>query len=213
MSILVTMAIALGVYLATEAVEYICHWLFCRRIEVDPSWLEDVPLTDEDNELIQKNRDLLQSLLKNNDIASTMSSLSIEERVDLLVKIIQGAINNYNVNIDSIRFSPSSEIGEFTLGYYDVEQNRIMINLDYLASDTPDALRRIVRTIFHELRHAQQYRAITDVDYNYGTEDQRKHWSLNFVNYISPDVDFQDYSDQTIERDARAVAENSCYGF
>ena len=88
-----------------------------------------------------------------------------------------------------------------------------MINLDYLASDTPDALRRIVRTIFHELRHAQQYRAITDVDYNYGTEDQRKHWSLNFVNYISPDVDFQDYSDQTIERDARAVAENSCYGF
>ena len=215
-----TFLTGVAIWLLTEAVMAFIAWI-THGISVDKirkrstDWLKEIPLTENDQELIKKNQELLKEIFGDECIEQKLKSLSKEDRVKLMVQLIEGAVDNYDVKIDKVKFLHTSEIGEGVCGFYDPEANAISINLDYVICDDDVILHHIVGTIFHELRHAQQYRSVIDPDYNVCSEEQRKVWALNFApgHYISCDVDFELYRAQAIEIDARAIQEASIQGF
>ena len=206
-------------FLAQAVIAFIA-WL-THDISVDrlrkrsEEWLKEVPLTENDLKLINNNQELLKKIFGDERIEQKLKRLSKEDRVKLMIQLIEGAVDNYDVRIDKVNFLHTSEIGEGVCGFYDPETNSISINLDYVICDDDVILHHIVGTIFHELRHAQQYRSVIDPDYNVCSEEQRKVWALNFApgHYISCDVDFELYRAQAIENDARAIQEASIQGF
>ena len=163
-------------------------------------------LTDEDRALIEKCREVMKETFPEG-IEKRFRSLSLNERTALLRKMILELNGIYGVNVRDIAFLHSREIGEGTLGYYDIDSNCIRFNVDYIDIDNPELWTHIIGTVFHELRHALQYRAVTDSSCNYGTQEQLRLWALNLVNYIPANVDFALYQEQIVEADARQIAE------
>ena len=86
---------------------------------------------------------------------------------------------------------PEHLLGTFVEGKGEVEINQALM-------DNPKAL---VNTLAHEMRHAYQYehamnpQCWTDILYR-----------INFDNYITPEMSFEDYQDQLVEAEARAFA-------
>lgn len=171
------------------------------------AWLVSIPFSDKDEELINNNIKLLEEMVPSGSIPNYILSLSNEDRVRFFAELTERAADCFHLDVKGIQFSPSYEIGEFTLGFYDYSRDIISFNLDYLCSNNPEIVMAILGTVFHELRHAQQYRAVTDDEYNYCTQEQVKTWGLNFQegNYIRPSVDFELYQLQAVENDARAI--------
>ena len=83
-------------------------------------------------------------------------------------------------------------------GYFDDSKNKIFINLANIGNPS-----QISNTIAHELWHAHQYEVAKS-----GDSYISKLYSLNFDNYITPEMDFWDYQDQLLEAEARAFAEH-----
>lgn len=213
---LTSVAVWILTELVVATIAWLTHGISVKLLRDEASeWLKEIPLTDNDKELIQKNQELMKQIFGTEKIEQKMKSLSKEERVKLIVQLIEGAVDNYDVKIDKVNFLHTDEIGDCVCGFYDLETNSISINLDYIICDDDVMLYHIVGTVFHELRHAQQFRSITDPDYNVCSEEQRQLWALNFApgHYISCEVDYQTYRDQTVERDARAIGEASIQGF
>ena len=69
-------------------------------------------------------------------------------------------------------------------------------------------VRSVMETIVHELRHAVQWKAITENNFWNVDEKTRDLWAenLNFDNYIDPEVDFKGYCEQPVEADARTFS-------
>ena len=204
---------AIAVYLVCETVIMGIAWCINllsheQRKKKCKEWLVNVDLTSDDRTLIERNRELLRELFPDGNIGHSMKEMSREDRVRLMLKLTEEAARNYDVEVDSVKIAPGSEMGYGCYGFYSYRENMIVFNQDMVCCDNPDVLREIVDTVFHELRHAQQYRAVTDSDYEFGSQEQKQRWALNYVegNYIPADVDFELYQKQTIEEDARAVA-------
>ena len=211
---------SVAVWILTDVViatiAWLTHGISVKRLREESSqWLKEIALTDNDQELIRKNQELMRQIFGNEKIEHKMKSLSNEERVKLIVQLIEGAVDNYDVKIDKVIFLHTDEIGDGVCGFYDPETYSISINLDFIICDNDVMLHHIVGTVYHELRHAQQFRSIIDPDYNVCSEEQRQAWALNFApgHYISCEVDYKTYRDQTVERDARAVGAASIQGF
>ena len=177
-------------------------------------WCKTLPLTEEDKRLIESNRELMKEFFPDG-IEARFKGLALDRRVEIMKDLLERANEIYGTEIKSVTFSPSSEVGDTTYGYYSFDSHSITINVDVLASEDANVLRAIVGTVFHELRHAQQYKTITDSNYAYGTEEQRRLWALNFMegNYISPEIDYVLYQKQTVEADARQIAEHITVNF
>lgn len=128
---------------------------------------------------VYERRELLQGI--ENKVAE------IEHREPCLLKFSQMEERNYGA------FSPTSK--DITLNSIYVESNDFC---DYV---------EIIDTLIHEGRHAYQ-------DYNveirevHRNGDETLAWSYNIDHYISPDWDFQAYSEQPIEQDADNFAKN-----
>jgi hypothetical protein len=207
-------------YIAVEAViagiEWCLRLLSKRKLEEKcKEWLVNVPLSEADMEIIENNRKLLRSKIPEGGLGENIKMMSREDRIRFLIDLLEEASNNYGVEISSVKFAPSSEIGSSCYGFYAFDENMVVLNLDMVCSDSVICLEEIVDTVFHELRHAQQYRAVTDDSYNFGTEEQRLRWGLNFMpnHYIRGEVDFELYQRQTVEADARLVAHETIKGF
>ena len=216
---MITFLTTVGIYVASMLVLEGVGWLFNalrmngvrKRTE---EWCKTLPLTGEDRRLIESNRELMREFFPDG-IENTLRGMPLDERVELMKNLIDRANSVYGVDVSVVKFAPASELGECTYGQFEREANTVSVNLDILASDEGDVMRAIVGTVFHELRHAQQYKAITDENYAYGSEEQRRLWALNFSadNYIQPEVDFVLYQKQAVEADARQVAEHIIENF
>jgi hypothetical protein len=206
-------------FVVSEAIIFSIEWCLGLLDEKLPdgyeAWLGLPPLSEADKELIDKNRELLRSKFPEGNMGEELRSMSREDRIKLLIDILEEASRNYDVEISSVKFAPSDELGYGCYGYYAHDENRIVLNLDMVCCDNTRVLSEIVDTVFHELRHAQQYRAVTDENYNYGTDEQRLKWGLNFMpgHYIRAEVDFEKYQEQAVEADARQVANESTKDF
>lgn len=217
--ILVTVASAIASYLVMEGVSDSIVWINkkmrSKKIEKKAGmWLKTLPLTDEDKELIKRNREIMQDFFPKG-IAARMNYMTLEERIALTNELLERIAKVYGLNIEKVIYSSSSEIGECTFGAYDYQTNSIALNLDLLGNKSAEAQQILITTIFHEFRHALQYKAITDSNFKYGTEEQLKLWALNFTegHYIQPEIDFALYQRQIVEADARQIAEESTEGY
>lgn len=166
--------------------------------------LVEVPMTEEDNQTINRCKDILHEEFPEGIEAKTRS-LSIDEREELFRTLVGKFSGAYGVDISDIRFLPATEIGEYTFGYYNSELNFIAFNRDFLQSNDPAVIKEMINTILHEMRHAYQFKVITNT--GIGSEEQRRTWALNMANYIPAEVDFALYQLQAVENDARAFAE------
>lgn len=104
----------------------------------------------------------------------------------------------------------TEKMSDYTCGYYTDSSKEIFVNYKYLnEGDVEDVL----QTILHEMHHAFVYYTIDSIDYkselvqeNYYYK-QAREWKENTENYISADIDYDEYRNQPIEADARAYAE------
>ena len=205
--------IGMGVYLAYEGVVWgidkFRHW---RRGKKYIDILVHIDLTEEDKQLVQKCREIMGQNFPDG-IVNRMKGMSPTERAQLFRDLVKDLNSVYGVEISDIAFLTNNEIGSGVYGYFDNSNNSIRFNADLLNTDDPNILHEMVDTIFHEMRHALQFRAVTDSSCNFGSEEQRQKWALNFVNYISARVDFAFYQQQVIEDDARQFAAEVIKGF
>lgn len=205
--------IAGGIYLAYEGVVWgISRWKRWRFEKKTAEFRVKPELTDYDCALIERCREVMKSHFPQG-IESRLIGMSPAERAGLFQNLVLELNSIYGLNITNIAFLNADEIGYGTCGYYLRETNSIRFNLDFLSLDDSEILHEMVNTIFHEMRHALQYKAVTDSNCNYGTEEQRYLWALNFLNYIPAYVDFAYYQQQILEADARQIAELSIKDF
>lgn len=205
--------LGVGVYLTYEGVVWgidkFRHW---HRGKKHRDILVHIDLTEEDKQLIDKCREVMGQNFPDG-IVNRMKDMSPTERAQLFRDLVKELNIAYGIEISDIAFLTNNEIGPGVYGYFDNSNNSIRFNADLLNTDEPDILHEMVDTIFHEMRHALQFRAVTDSSYTYGSEEQRQKWALNFVNYIPAHVDFAYYQQQVIEDDARQFAAEIIKGF
>lgn len=205
--------LGLGTYLAYEGVVWgIDKFRQWRCRNKNKEILVHIDLTEEDKQLIEKCRQVMGRNFPEG-IVTRMKGMSSLERMQLFKDLVNELNSVYSVNITDVAFLSNNEIGSGTYGYYDNSQNNIRFNVDLINTDDPSILREMIDTIFHEMRHALQYRAVTDSTCTYGSEEQRQKWALNFVNYIPAHVDFALYQEQVIENDAREIASEVIKGY
>ncbi|MDE5876087.1 MAG: hypothetical protein K2H47_01050 [Muribaculaceae bacterium] len=211
--IITTELLVIGGYLAYEGVVWgVGQWKHWKLGKKTKEFRVKPELTEDDHILIEKCREIMKSNFPLG-IEDRLKVMTPTERADLFQKLILELNSVYGVNITNIAFLHTDEIGSGTYGYYLRETHSIRFNFDLLSLDDPAILREMVDTIFHEMRHALQYKAVSDSSCNYGTDEQRYLWALNFLNYIPGYVDFAYYQQQILEADARQIAELSMKGF
>ena len=129
-------------------------------------------------------------------IDEKMRGLNDEQKRLLLKEITIKASEVMNVKLDNIIFTDVS-----CMGCYSASDNTIMFSNLYIAQDVYNV--EIVKTIFHELKHAVQFKAIGKDGnvWGYNTETLIA-WANNWQDYISGSLDPEGYMTQPIELDS-----------
>lgn len=125
-----------------------------------------------------------------------MRSLGIEQRKDLLRELTEKAAEIMQVELDDIKFENMSY-----MGVYDSDKNALVLSVPYIKEDQCSI--EAVKTIFHELKHAVQFKAICTGGNVWGYSDETLvAWANNYLNYIKPEWDPEGYIIQPIEVDS-----------
>lgn len=129
-------------------------------------------------------------------IAEKMEGMNEEQKKLLLQEITIKASEVMNVKLDNIIFTDVS-----CMGCYSASDNTIMFSNLYIAQDVCNV--EIVKTIFHELKYAVQFKAIGKDGnvWGYNTETLIA-WANNWQDYISGSLDPEGYMTQPIELDS-----------
>lgn len=211
MSVLLTIIGTVLLYVAIEAgiagivwAEQATRRYFKRRRR--PDLFCDIEFTEADLTLQEECRQMLARRLPNG--LADIRSLNSTDRQQLIRDIVDECNSLYQLEVDTLTFRPGEEIGSAVCGFYSPDSNSITINLDLLCTDTDSAVFSVLDTVFHEMRHAQQRKAITTDGYAFGSLEQQRAWAVNMVDYISAYEDYILYRTQTIELDATAFALN-----
>lgn len=141
-----------------------------------------------------------QAINKHNPEERKQKIADLAENVTSLMKIKNPP--------EIIFFNPTKGVDEYECGRYDHENNRLEINLAMTISAEPKILLEQVCTIFHELVHANQLRAIdaynagkSVIEFGY-TKDYVKLLDYNLDHYIDPRENFEAYTQQPLEAEA-----------
>ncbi|MBR3524722.1 MAG: hypothetical protein IKO11_02650 [Lachnospiraceae bacterium] len=135
---------------------------------------------------------------------------SIEERKQILQDYMYEVMKIYGLKDvkPTIVWDPNAtyEDDGVTMGYYSPDRHTVTLNENVLSDgiswcDSYDLL----ATVSHELRHAYQHEAVDHPTRFMVSQDTIDAWADNFKpgHYIDPDVDYDGYLDQPVERDAR----------
>ena len=133
-----------------------------------------------------------------------LSELPENERAEYLAKRCSEIAKIMGVNIDGVEFfAPETEDDLRMRGFYLKETNKIYINIAYIIClDSKEETDDMLRTIFHEFKHARQISALfNNIDYGYSKE-LLLEWAKNFKYYIQPYESDRAYRKQPIELDA-----------
>lgn len=123
---------------------------------------------------------------------------SLEARKDFMTRLAEQAAEIMQVAPMPVMFA---ELEMNKNGFYSDSEKRIFINELYVV-ESPEL---IVETLFHELKHAVQRRALTDNPWNYSARI-RGLWKMCFERYHSG-INYEAYATQPIEIDARMFAQ------
>ena len=125
-----------------------------------------------------------------------MRSLDIEQRKKMLRELTEKSAEIMRVELDDIKFENMPY-----MGVYDSGKNVLVLSVPYIKND--QCCIEAVKTIFHELKHAVQFKAICSGGNVWGYSDETLvAWANNYLNYIKPEWDPEGYVTQPIEIDS-----------
>ncbi len=166
-----------------------------------------VQMNSTDEEMIAVSKNIIREFF-GSDIYETVRCMKNTERIDLMARFANRLAKEYGLDTDI-----DVDIYELeNCGRYIFSENKAVFNISLLMVDKNNkyfeyCVQEVIETIFHELRHAVQWKAVNSNDSRNFDEETLKAWSDNFFgNYIDPDVDFSGYSKQPVEADAMTFA-------
>ncbi len=205
MSVLLTVAVIIA---TVELVRWISNRISWGQETLPPPDINDILSTNYKPEECDKDmRDNCQNLLDlyfkepvdaelYERINEKMKNLNKNEKKELLREITIKASDIMHVKLDNIEFSNESYMG----GYF-YKEKKLVISSAYLSQESCSV--ELVKTIFHELKHAVQYKAISRGGNVWGYSDETLiSWVNNFQNYISSAYDPEGYLCQPLEIDS-----------
>lgn len=150
-----------------------------------------------DDRMIGQCRDLLNKFCPQGIEQKFAELNKLEARKDFLSKLAEQAAEIMQVAPLPVSFEemPMQKYGNYSMG-----ENVIFLNELYVL----ESPLQIVDTIFHELKHAVQCKAMTDNPWNYSAKI-RGLWKVCFERYYSG-IFYEAYATQAIEIDARHFA-------
>lgn len=140
-----------------------------------------------------------------NGIQETIAEMSVDERMRLFEELAEDVRDLFEV--DKIQFEivtpeTEEEFRSMGLGFYYNSEKLLCLNGACIQCDNPGLWEEQVYTIFHEMKHARQYAAVSKThDYGY-SEDLLETWKYNMVVYISPAECDEAYRKQALEKDS-----------
>ena len=145
-----------------------------------------------------------------NGLIQRLEGLSQDERLELMRNTVFKGADIYDVHVSQVKFFyPSNELEMYMNGFYNREEDAIYLNAYFINElDTPERTERLLKTIFHELKHARQFAAVFDnKDYGY-SDELILTWALNIKYYVDWEDNMEAYSKQPIEADAFGWADS-----
>lgn len=167
-------------------------------------------INEKDQQLIEGSKKIIQQTFPEG-IENTLINATIEERVEMITMLMQEVTTYYDIDAKKVCFLSDKEIkrkgvGSSISGYYDLNSCEIVFNLDLLACDKKEVLLDVVDTVFHECRHAYQYKSVMEEQFGECDLEKLKVWVKNFITPISPRHNLTGYFNQVTEYDARNFA-------
>ena len=168
------------------------------KSEKPSSYMPDAKQRDLENKCITR----VEEKLHGQKMDDVLRSLSPEERIQFIEDVADDAFKALGIEMEPVQYYR----GDNALGYYNRETNRIYLNEAYVTCDNIYFVKEQIFTVFHESMHAVQWRAVEDIA-NGGngmgfSKERLLEWAENFDHYIRPEVDFEAYRNQPLERDA-----------
>lgn len=153
-----------------------------------------------DIKIAQSCRELIKREFPNG-VSVSLSNISLNERKKRLKEFVSQASKEMNVSAPEVEFDQSSSCA----GGYNFSKDVLIISEVFLANDSD--LNDCINTVFHELKHKIQYEATNNGGNKWGYSNHLVAiWSVNFRQYIRPDIDPLGYHIQAVEVDARGFA-------
>lgn len=162
--------------------------------------------TKEKRALAENCIQIIENNIGNKTLNETLANQTKEERMDFIQKLADDFQKQTGVELNTVQYyvKPGLEFG-----YYDREDNSVHINAAFLTSSNVYFVKEQIFTLFHEMTHALQWQSVLHAAGSSKTDlgfprEQVAEWADNFLpgHYVRPEVDFEDYRNQPIERDA-----------
>lgn len=139
-------------------------------------------------------------------VEAAVQNMSGEQLLDMFVQLEKDAEQLMELEVDTVDFYQTDtppENGYF--GYYNHSDNSLHINKIFILSGDPQLVQEQISTIFHELKHARQWKAIRGCaeggDQLGYSDRQVEAWAENFMHYIPPAISDELYRKQDVEKD------------
>lgn len=168
----------------------------------------EVEITEKDEERGKQAVLEIQAIL-GTDPVQRLCEMDAKERVKAARAVHQVLCAAFSIDM-GLQMGTSDD---GTCGAYRHNDKVMWVDYRYLLSTNPEHIEEYLDTIFHEFRHAMQFRLIESREYNGAGEDYRMRMARSmhpnaYVNYSeSPEL----YYKQLCERDAREFAARLIY--
>ena len=146
-----------------------------------------------------------------NGVKTACEQCNPAERVQRVVGLVTEAAACLGVkNPPEVElFTPDNIEDTFRLyGAYNRRENKLKLNLPMIVSGEPELLHEQISTVFHELVHARQHRAVeawcngkSVEEFGY-TEEYVATLADKFVHYTKPEENYEAYTKQPVEAEA-----------
>lgn len=146
-----------------------------------------------------------------NGVKSACEQCNSEEIVQRVVELANEAAVCFGIQNppEVVVFTPENPEDTFNVyGAYNHRENKLKLNLPMIVSREAELLHEQISTVFHELIHANQHRAVeawcngkSVEKYGY-TEEYVATLANNLVNYIRPEENYEGYTKQPVEAEA-----------
>lgn len=159
-----------------------------------------------DVELALRCKEYLSGIFPNG-IREKTQYMSKEELLNLFLQVEKDAEEIMDVSVNALDFYATDKPPENGYyGYYRRVDKSVHLNAACILSGDPQIVEKMIYTIFHELKHARQWDAMSGYlnktkDYGY-SEKQIRGWLENAANYIPSYVCDELYRKQPLENDA-----------
>lgn len=128
-----------------------------------------------------------------------LKNLSVHQKQELIREIVNRVSGIMQVELTDVYFVDDLR----SMGLYDAQRNCIVFSNAYLQRDDDLCNVEVIKTIFHELKHAVQHKSLTENGNVWGySDDTRLNWMINFMRYIEADENLEMYMSQPVELDS-----------